>query len=133
VTQPSEPEPEPGPAAAELVSAATVGADPVEGLVVPAGAPPCSWYAVWCHPARPDLRGVHGPGLEGWVWLARTFGGRSLRDAGVWLRRAESFEDAVRLYETQAVRHGAPVPAPVFSWSQRGRRALRPGPTQPAA
>ena len=72
-------------------------------------------YAVWAIPGAPELRGVHADGLEAWQFLLRHLGGGYSYRQGHRLRRFESESEAVRAYESEAARHGAPVPAPRFT------------------
>ena len=72
-------------------------------------------YAVWRHPSRPELRGVHCGGGAAWKALAPTLPGRRYCfAAGTRLRRFPSEREALEGYEAEAAAHGAPLPAPVF-------------------
>ncbi|CAK0876277.1 unnamed protein product [Prorocentrum cordatum] len=87
------------------------------GSQAPARAPrPESWaYAVWRHPLRPELRGVHCGGGAAWRELSATLpGGRYTFSSGARLRRYASESAAVEGYEAEAAKHEAPLPAPLF-------------------
>ena len=123
---PGSPEPEPSPASEPAAPAGGVPATATGGSSACAACKPCSpavsrplsvagdirFYAVWVVPRRPYLRGVwHGPHPLCWERLsAQLPGGRPV--GGVHLRRAASLEEALELYTSEAVRHGAPLPAP---------------------
>ena len=82
----------------------------------PRAARPERWaYAVWRHPTRPELRGVHCGGGAAWRALAETLpGGRNSYASGARLRRFADEAEALAGYEREAARHGAPLPAPLF-------------------
>ena len=124
---PASPEPEPSPASESGAPAGGVPATATDRLPACAASEPCSpavsrplsvagdirFYAVWVVPRRPYLRGVwHGPHPLCWERLsAQLPGGRPV--GGVRLRRADTLEEALDLYASEAVRHGAPLPPPL--------------------
>ena len=73
-------------------------------------------YAVWRHPTRPDVVGVHAGGIDAWYALERTFpGGRyAYHRDGILLRRFESLAAGFAAYAAERERHGAPAIPPVW-------------------
>ena len=124
---PGSPEPEPLPvsepaAPAGGAPATATGGSPARAATepqAPAVSRPLSvagdirFYVVWVVPRRPYMLGVwRGPHPLCWERLsAQLPGGRPV--GGVHLRRAASLEEALELYASEAVRHGAPLPAPL--------------------
>jgi hypothetical protein len=72
-------------------------------------------YALWCHPSRLNLRGVHVGGGLAWEALQRTLPNeRYSYSSGARLRRFESEEEGVAAYIDEAERHGAPLPPRIW-------------------
>lgn len=72
-------------------------------------------YVVWANPADPAVRGVHYGGARAWRFIEARLSGRQYRYAdGVRLRRFDAGQNGFELYYSEAVRHRAPISAPVF-------------------
>ena len=80
-------------------------------------------YAVWRHPLRSDLRGVHCGGAAAWRSLVPTLPNGAYRYVdGTRLRRFASEDLAIAGYLSEASRHGAPQPPVLFDASPAGPR-----------
>ena len=66
-------------------------------------------YAVWFHPLRPDLRGIHTGGRIAWYELEATLPDGRYRFP-TRLRRFRNEQEALEGYEAEAARHRAPLP-----------------------
>ena len=66
-------------------------------------------YAVWHHPLRPALRGVHSGGGAAWAALRPMLpDGRYSYASGTRLRRFDSEGEALVAYHAEAAEHNAP-------------------------
>ena len=82
----------------------------------PRGSEDGDWvYVVWKFRGgeHASERGVHTGGRRAWEHLLGLLPSRRYPGSGASLRRAESLEEGQELYEREAQRHKAPLPAPV--------------------
>ena len=99
----------PAPASCEGCSAADPPADNTPAPLLGKA------YAVWVHPLRPDLRGVHCGGGAAFGPLVATFpNGQYSYSSGTRFRSYPSEREAIAGYLNEAARHGAPTPPPLF-------------------
>ncbi len=112
-----------GSAQARAAGARGVGSRPPPGAAQERVIPVCpipqvpgqrlQYYAVWDVVGKPELRGIWvGPYPRCWQRLCSQLpGGRY--GPSCRLRGATSFDDVVRLYESEAPRRGLPLPPPI--------------------
>ena len=110
--RPREPEPEPADADAAEPEFDPDGADQEGAAEAPLDLDG-HVYVVWCTDVPWDLTGVHAGGRRAWRFLVRHLGVYSYR-RGHRLRRAGGVQEGIRLYEDEAVEHGAPPVAAVW-------------------